>query len=317
MYTINISKVIFFFFLFSLYLYSKELITPIPLNIKYDHSKAKLGEKLFFDKRLSHDNTISCASCHFIEDGGDDNLEVSFGVDGKTGTRNSPTVLNAVYNTTQFWDGSAKDLQAQAKGPIHNPVEMNSNFQEVISKLKQDKNYKKQFLNIYKNGITGLNITDAISEFEKTLITPNSKFDKFLRGDKNILSEDELNGYKAFKEYGCISCHNGVNIGGNLMQKIGLIEEYKTIDLGKYNITKNEDDKFYFKVPSLRNIELTAPYFHNGKVETLEEAVNKMVSFQIGFLIEEKEIINIVKFLKTLTGIQPKITKETDEKINN
>ena len=308
MYNIKITKVICTFFLISLTLFSKELITPIPLSVDYDHKKEKLGKKLFFEKKLSHNDTISCASCHFIEDGGDDNLPVSFGIDGKTGTRNSPTVLNAVFNTMQFWDGSAKDLQTQAKGPIHNPVEMASDFQEVISKLKQDENYKKQFLDIYKDGITGLNITDAISEFEKTLTTPNSRFDKFLRGDKSILSEDELNGYNAFKEYGCISCHNGVNIGGNLMQKIGVIEDFKTPDFGKYNITKNEDDKFYFKVPSLRNIELTAPYFHDGKTKTLKEAVEEMIKYQIGFLIEEEEVNNIIKFLKTLTGVQPKIT---------
>lgn len=291
-------------------LFSKELITPIPQVIDYDYKKALLGKKLFFDTRLSRDNTVSCANCHFIEDGGDDNNTVSFGIEGKTGTRNAPTVLNARYNTLQFWDGSAKDLQEQAKGPIHNPVEMASNFKEVVKKLKKDKEYIKEFSLIYENGITGLNITDAIAEFEKTLITPNSRFDKYLRGDKNILSKNELNGYKLFKEYGCISCHNGINVGGNLIQKIGAVEKYDTNDLGRYNITKNEDDKFYFKVPSLRNINLTAPYFHDGKVKTLKEAVEKMAAHQVGFLIEEKEIEDIISFLKTLTGDTPKIIGE-------
>ncbi|MCK5110958.1 MAG: cytochrome-c peroxidase [Arcobacteraceae bacterium] len=310
-------KIIFICFITVLSLFSKELITPIPLNPDFNYKKALLGKKLFFDKKLSHDNTISCASCHFIEDGGDDNLPVSFGIDGKTGTRNSPTVLNARYNATQFWDGSAKNLADQAKGPIHNPVEMGSNFEEVILKLKKEKDYVNEFSLLYKNGISGLNITDAIAEFEKTLTTPNSRFDKFLRGYTKALTQDEFNGYKAFKEYGCISCHNGINIGGNLLQKIGVLEYYSTDDFGRFNITKDSNDKFYFKVPSLRNIELTAPYFHDGQTKTLKDAVEKMIKHQIGYLLEDKEVENIIKFLKTLTGDTPKIIKDTNEKINN
>lgn len=308
---------ILLFFLVVTSLISRELITPIPYLPEYDYKKALLGKKLFFDTRLSHDNTISCASCHFIQDGGDDNLPVSFGINGKAGTRNSPTVLNARYNAIQFWDGSAKNLQEQAKGPIHNPVEMGSNFKEVILKLKEDKNYSQQFLSIYEDGISGINITDAIAQFEKTLTTPNAPFDKFLRGDKKALNKDELNGYKIFKEYGCISCHNGRNIGGNLMQKIGVMESFDTTDFGKFNITKNENDKFYFKVPSLRNIELTAPYFHDGKIRTLKDAVEKMVKYQIGYLLEDKEIESIIIFLNTLTGETPKIIEENHEKIDN
>lgn len=295
----------------SVVLFSKELITPIPINPDYDYKKALLGKKLFFDTRLSRDNTISCASCHILEDGGDDNNAVSFGINGQVGIRNSPTVLNARYNRMQFWDGSAKDLATQAKGPIHNPVEMGSNFKEVSEKLKQDEYYKNEFTKLYESGINGLNITDAISEFEKTLTTPNSRFDKFLKGDKKALTTDELEGYKSFKEYGCISCHNGINIGGNLMQKIGVIETFNTVDFGLYNITKVNDDKFYFKVPSLRNIELTAPYFHNGEVKTLKQAVKKMAKHQVGYLLSNNEIANIIKFLKTLTGDAPKDIKKS------
>ncbi len=309
-------KIILFSFIITI-LASKELITPIPITPTYDLKKALLGKKLFFDTRLSANNTISCASCHFLNDGGDDNLPVSFGINGKVGTRNSPTVLNARYNVTQFWDGSAKDLADQAKGPIHNPVEMGSNFKEVILKLKKDKNYTTKFSYIYKDGITGLNITDAIGEFEKTLTTPNSPFDKFLRGNTKAITADELKGYTLFKEYGCISCHNGINIGGNLMQKIGVIETFETTDFGKFTITKNENDKFYFKVPSLRNIELTAPYFHNGEIKTLENAVKDMIIYQIGYLLEENEIQHIIKFLKTLTGETPQLIKDSSEKINN
>lgn len=291
-------------------LLSKELITPIPLDFKYNQEKALLGKKLFMDTKLSHDNTISCLTCHHLSNGGDDNLSVSFGIKGQKGVRNSPTVLNSQFNTTQFWDGRAKNLAEQISGPIHNPVELASNFYEIKSKLVQDSYYKDSFRTIYKDGITSKNIIDALVEFEKALSTPNSRFDKYLRGDKTILSKDEINGYKLFKEYGCISCHNGVNIGGNLLQKIGVVEDFKTSDFGLYNITKDDDDKFYFKVPSLRNVDLTAPYFHDGKVKTLKEAVDKMIKHQVGFLIEEKEREDIVKFLKTLTGETPKILRD-------
>ena len=310
-------KKIFSLCLLTISLFSKELITPIPYEVEYDYKKALLGKKLFFDTRLSQDNTVSCASCHFIEDGGDDNLQVSFGINQQTGTRNSPTILNARYNVTQFWDGSAKDLQEQAKGPILNPVEMGSNFKEVVSKLKEDKNYIQEFLSLYEDGITGLNITNAIAEFEKTLITPNSRFDMFLRGDKKVLNDKELKGYKLFKEYGCISCHNGINIGGNLIQKFGVTENFDTKDFGLFNITQKEKDKFYFKVPTLRNIELTAPYFHDGKTKTLKDAVIMMSVHQVGYPLEDNEIEYIVKFLKTLTGDTPKIIKAKNEKINN
>jgi cytochrome c peroxidase len=289
------------------FILASDLITPIPLKTHYNLSKANLGKKLFFDTRLSKNNTISCASCHILEDGGDDNLPVSFGIDGKTGTRNSPTVLNAVYNYSQFWDGHAKNLAEQVKGPIHNPVEMGTNFKEIISKLNQDKEYKTQFAKIYKDGITPSNISDAIAEFQKALTTPNSRFDKYLRGDKTALNTDELQGYKLFKEYGCISCHNGVNMGGNLLQKIGVVKEFIHQDFGLYNITKKEEDRYYFKVPSLRNIELTAPYFHDGRIPTLEKAVEKMMQHQVGFVLKEKELNNVIKFLKTLTGEKPQI----------
>jgi len=299
-------------FILSTFSFSKELITPIPTKISIDFNKAKLGEKLFNETRLSKNNTISCATCHILEEGGDDNLAVSIGINNQEGTRNSPTVLNARFNSNQFWDGRAKDLKDQAKGPIHNPIEMGSNFQEVISKLNKDKNYKLQFNALYSDGITGDNITDAIAEFEKTLITPNSRFDKYLNGVQDALSKEEIEGYQLFKEYGCISCHNGINIGGNLMQKIGVIEDFKTKDFGRYNVTKRNEDKFYFKVPSLRNIYLTSPYFHDGTIETLNEAVDKMAYYQVGYTLKEEETNKIILFLKTLTG-EKLILKDTNE----
>ncbi len=303
-------KKILLYLIITVGLFSQELITPIPLTPQYNYEKALLGKKLFFDTRLSHDNTISCASCHFLDEGGDDNIAVSIGIDGKKGVRNTPTVLNAVYNVNQFWDGRAKDLKEQIKGPIHTSFEMGSSFDEIIEKLSKDSDYRERFGSLYRDQITGDNISDAIAEFEKTLITPNARFDKFLRGDKEALNADELNGYRIFKEYGCISCHNGVNIGGNLMQKMGALERYETSDLGRFNITKKEIDRYYFKVPSLRNVELTAPYSHDGSITTLKSAVEIVLKYQVGIHLKDKEVEDIVKFLKTLTGESVKIIED-------
>lgn len=301
-------KKILLFLSISATLFSSELITPIPLNDTFDVAKAKLGKKLFFDTRLSADDSISCSTCHNLDDGGDDGLSVSFGVEGRMGTRNSPTVFNARYNFVQFWDGRASDLQEQAEGPIHNHVEMNSNFKEVISKLQLDTYYVDTFNAIYTNGITAMNITDAIAEFEKALITPNSKFDRFLRGEINALNEKEKKGYALFNEYGCVSCHNGVNMGGNLFQKIGVVKDFNSSpkEFGRYSITRETKDILVFKVPTLRNIALTAPYFHDGKVQTLDEAVSLMIKHQIGVVLSEEDIPHIVAFLQTLTGEKPK-----------
>lgn len=288
-------------------LFSQELISPIPKINDYDKKRALLGKKLFQDKRLSSNNTVSCSSCHMLNNGGDDNRRVSFGVDNKEGTFNAPTIFNVRFNLAQFWDGRAKNLQEQALGPIHNPVEMNSNFEEIIEKLNQDKIYKKDFL-IYKNGITKENIIDAIVEFEKALVTPHSRFDRYILGEEDILTQDEKEGFDLFLELGCISCHNGVNIGGNLYQKMGVIKEYNNSQLfGRYEVTKKEKDKYFFKVPSLRNIEHTAPYFHDGKVNHLKKAIKIMIEYQVGMIANEEEIVKIEKFLKTLSGKLPEI----------
>ena len=285
-----------------------ELITPIPANFEYDLKKALLGKALFHDVRLSANNTISCASCHIIEAGGDDNSKFSIGINGQVGNINSPTVLNSRYNLSQFWNGRAKDLKDQASQPVHNPVEMGSSMDEVVSKLKEDKKYKKLFMQIYKSDITADNITDAIAEFEKALVTPNSRFDKYLRGDKEAISSYEKEGFELFKSNGCISCHNGVNIGGNLYQKVGIVMDYtENKDLGRYEVTKKEKDKYFFKVPSLRNIELTAPYLHDGSKESLYKAIKFMMVYQLGNIPAETEIKKIMVFLKTLSAPTPKI----------
>ena len=303
---------ILFFMLFFIQLTATEKIKPLPLDYKYDKEKAILGKKLFYDVRLSRDDTISCSSCHILEAGGDDNIQFSLGINAQLGNINSPTVFNSRYNFSQFWDGRVKNLKEQASVPITNPIEMGSSMNQVISKLKNDKEYIKQFKKLYSDGLTKDNILEAIVEFEKALVTPNSKFDKYLKGDANSLTLIEKEGYELFKINGCISCHNGVNIGSNLYQKIGILRTYidEKNTLGRYNITKDEDDKYYFKVPTLRNIALTSPYLHDGSIEILEETVTFMTSYQLGIFPDKLEIKKIVAFLKTLTGETPKVLDE-------
>ncbi|MDD2896080.1 MAG: cytochrome-c peroxidase [Aliarcobacter sp.] len=284
-----------------MFVFAKEPISPIPLTIDVNEEKANLGKKLFFDSILSKDNSISCHSCHLIDQGGDDNLQFSVGVDGKVGNINAPTVLNARFNFVQFWNGRAKNLHEQALGPITNPIEMNNDFEVLIPKLEKT-DYKNEFSSIYKDGITKYNIADAIAEYEKTLITPNAPFDKYLRGDKNAISEEAKQGYSLFKTQGCISCHHGINVGGNLYAEFGVVSKLQSESKGRYEVTKNDLDKYHFKVPSLRNVELTAPYLHDGRLDTLEETVKFMAHYQLGKSLNEDDIHKIVLFLKSLTG---------------
>lgn len=282
----------------------ENLFKPLPTIIKSDTEKVALGRLLFHDPILSKDSSISCATCHPLINYGVDGLEKSFGVNGAIGKRNTPTVWNARYNFSQFWDGRAKDLKEQALVPITTSFEMNETLDGVVKKLSNDKNYTKYFQRVYDDGVTAANIADAIAAFEMTLVTPDSKFDRFLRGDENALTPQEQEGLSLFKSKGCVACHNGINIGGTLYQKIGVFGDIPSgsDDLGRYHITKKAFDKQYFKVPSLRNVEKTAPYFHDGSAATLREAVETMVDVQLGRMLEEKEIEKIVLFLKTLTG---------------
>lgn len=285
-------------------------ISPIPDVIPdLDLKKVALGKSLFNETRLSHDNTIACASCHQLEHGGDDGVRFSIGIKGQLSGVNAPTVFNSVFNFRQFWNGRAKNLEEQAAGPIHNPLEMGSNWIEVIAKLKQDPIYVQVFSQSYKNGITSDNIADAIATFVRSLITPNSRFDKYLKGDAKALTPYELSGYALFASYGCISCHQGVNIGGNLYEKLGIMRDYfaergniTEADQGRYALTRNPDDMHKFKVPSLRNIALTAPYFHDGTAQTLEQAVIVMAAYQLGASLPGEDVSRIVAFLRTLTG---------------
>jgi cytochrome c peroxidase len=243
--------------------------------------------------------------------GGTDNLKASIGHNWHQGPINSPTVLNASMNIAQFWDGRAKDLQEQAGGPIANPGEMASSHVLAISVLESIPAYRAEFNEVFSTPeITLTHVTKAIAEFEKTLVTVNSRFDQWLGGDENAITKDERAGYALFKSSGCIACHNGAAVGGNSFQKMGVIKPYKTNNkaIGLAGVSGKEMDRFKFKVPTLRNIELTYPYFHDGEAETLSEAVDMMGQLQLGKTFNKKENAQIVAFLKTLTGEQPLIT---------
>ena len=290
---------------------SGEPVRPVDLVIPTDPQKVALGKALFFDTRLSADNTISCSSCHGLDTGGVDNEQYSDGVGGQLGGVNAPTVYNAWYNFVQFWDGRAATLADQAAGPPLNPVEMAcESFDEIVAKLAADKEFSKAFRAVYPQGFSQETITDAIAEFEKTLITPDSRFDLYLKGDETALSAEELNGYALFKKYDCATCHAGQNLGGLSYELMGLRADYfgdrgleLTIeDNGHYKETSLERDRHRFKVPGLRNVELTWPYFHDGTRATLEEAVRDMAIYQTGVKLNENEIGDITSFLRTLTG---------------
>ena len=288
----------------STYLMS-EPITPIPTTVVVNSQKVQLGKELFFETKLSADNTISCATCHDLENGGDDGLMFSIGHNAQKGDINAPTVYNSVYNFRQFWDGRSKDLKEQAKGPIQNPIEMANSFENVIKTLNQSP-YKQKFKKIYKDAVTEDNIVDAIAEYEKTLITPNAPFDKYLKGDKNAISQAQKEGYELFKDKGCIACHHGINVGGNLYNKFGLMQEANSDRQGRYDVTKNLQDKYFFKVPSLRNIQHTSPYLHDGRYENLEDVVKFMARYQLGRTISDEEVNKMVEFLYSLSGEKPK-----------
>ena len=292
----------FFTLLFS------EPITPLEVVKGLDIKKVILGKKLFFDKILSKNNTISCATCHNLKKGGDDDLKFSIGIHNQVGDINAPTVFNAVYNFRQFWNGRVSTLLHQTWGPIENPMEMGNSFESLIATLKKT-SYKKAFDLIYKEGITKATIGNAIAEFEKSLVTPNSPFDLYLKGHHSAITQEEKEGYALFKSKGCIACHHGQNIGGNLYNKFGVMEEAESKRLGRYEVTKKEGDKYYFKVPSLRNINETAPYLHDGRYKSLDKVVKFMARYQLGQMITQEEITKITKFLKSLTGELPLILR--------
>ena len=286
-----------------------EPIQPIPLTLKQDPARVEIGRLLFRDTRLSGNGRVSCASCHDLGQGGGDGRARSPGLHGTLTGVNAPTVLNAALNFKQFWNGRADSLEAQVDLVVRNPVEMGSSWAEVVQTVARDASYRSAFAASYPDGVTKANIQSAIAAFERTLITPNSRFDKFLRGDVNAISASEKAGYATFKQYGCVACHQGVNVGGNMFQKFGVIGNYlqakerpSPADLGRYLVTHDERDRYVFKVPSLRNVALTAPYFHDASARTLEQAVDVMFRYQLGREASMADKAAIIAFLGTLTG---------------
>ncbi len=287
-----------------------DYILPIkkPLDLNID--KVALGRSLFHEKRLSSDNSISCAHCHHLASGGADSLAHSFGVGGLKGTINTPTVYNAVYNLAQFWDGRAATLEDQIDGPINNPLEMASNWSNIVKKLQQDSTYSQRFKKIYgRKGLTADNIKDAIATFERSLVTANAPFDRFLRGDQKAINNDAKKGYALFQSYGCVSCHQGINVGGNMFQTMGVFGDYfkdrgdiTPADAGRYSVTGRASDQHKFKVPSLRLVTLTAPYFHDGSIDTLDEAIQIMARYELGRMIPDEDVQAIISFLTSLKG---------------
>lgn len=287
----------------------KQLISPIQPAKITNAAAVDLGKKLFFDPRLSKSGFISCNSCHNLSMGGSDNLTSSIGHQWQQGPINSPTVLNSSLNLAQFWDGRAKDLKEQAGGPIANPDEMAFTHELAVDMLASIPAYRSEFKQAFKTEPISLEqVTTAIAAFEETLVTPNARFDQWLNGNTKAITKDEIAGYQLFKTSGCVSCHNGPAVGGNSFQKMGVVEAYKakTTAQGRSAVTGKDADRFNFKVPTLRNVELTYPYFHDGGANTLTEAVDTMGRLQLGRKFNPDENAKIVAFLKTLTGDQPK-----------
>lgn len=298
---------------------ARAALQPVPAPPVIAVAKVALGRALFHDPRLSHDDSIACANCHNVQTGGHDPSGFSIGVGGAVGIINAPTVFNASLNFAQFWDGRSASLEEQAHGPVHNPIEMASSWAEAIPKLQADADFRRQFEAVYPAGLSPEAIVDAISAYERRLLTPDAPFDRFLRGETTAIDARSREGYRLFTEIGCVSCHQGVNIGGNMYQRFGVLGDYfkdraavrpiQPADYGRFNVTGLEEDRYVFKVPGLRNVALTAPYFHDASAETLQDAVAIMGRYQLGRALSASEIDAIVAFLHTLTGKNPELAQ--------
>lgn len=291
---------------------AEEPITPLPTSVELDPAKVALGQKLFMDKRLSHGDENACSSCHLVSRGGADGQRLSPGLAGHAGVTNTLTIFNALLNYRLNWDGRTLSPSSQVQSAIADPTLMGSNWPEIMGKLSADSGLTAAFRNVYPDGMSAASITDAIVTYERSLITPDAPFDRYLRGDVTALDGEEIEGYRLFKDYGCTSCHQGQNVGGNMLQVLGVVGEpgqyFKAsgtptqADLGRYNRTGDEADRFVFRVPSLRNVAVTAPYFNNGSIATLPDAIRAMARYQLGRQMPDRDVDLIAAFLKTLTG---------------
>jgi len=291
--------------------------TPTIEPKEFDQQKIDLGRMLFHDPTLSSNGEVSCASCHIVHDGGDDGRAVSIGVSGRPSSRNSPSVIYAGEHLSQFWDGRSVTLNDQIDGPIHNPDEMNSNWDDIEAELKKVPVYVTKFRSLYQRSPNRADIKDAIVAFERSLGKFNSRFDRFIAGDETALNRDQKEGASIFVSLGCVSCHQGPLLGGTMYHKLGVMHKYfhddlGGIDTGRYNVTKRERDRYFFKVPSLRNVDKTAPYLHDGSIGSLETIVATMAFHQLGRHLDENESTKIVAFLKSLSD-EP-IAVEVDTK---
>jgi cytochrome c peroxidase len=287
----------------------REPLGALPPASKLDPKIVALGRRLFHEARLSIDDKVSCSSCHDLANGGDDGRARAVGVSGKLGKVNAPTVYNAALNFVQFWDGRAATLEDQVNGPLTNPLEMGSTWDQALEKLRRDPYYSAAFASSYPDGLTAANVRAAIADFERTLVTRGSAFDRWLEGDEAAFSSEARKGYETFKAVGCIACHQGQNVGGNMFQRFGVLGDYfkdrgavTEADYGRYNVTHDENDRYVFRVPSLRNVEFTAPYFHDASAQTLPAAVQVMARYQLGRKLSPEQVAAIIAFLKSLSG---------------
>lgn len=281
-------------------------VPPIPADNSMSVKKVELGKMLFFDPRLSSSGVVSCATCHNPSFAFTDRVPRALGHNHQVGPRNTPTALNAAFLSSQFWDGRAATLEEQALGPIQATVEMNESLEKVEARLRSIPEYKKMFTEVFggKEPVSSGNIAKAIAAFERTLVTPNSPFDRFLMGDEDAISTDAKKGWELFKKKGCNGCHSGANFtNGNFYR---IIVPGST-DLGRYEVTKKEDDKYKFRVQTLRNVALTYPYFNNGSVVKLNDAVKVMSKEMLRSETGDEEAALIVEFLNTLTGQMPRV----------
>ena len=291
------------------------LLDPIVPVEGLDQDRVMLGARLYHDPNLSGDGTVSCASCHAVPDGGDDGAVSSTGIGGQVGPINSPTTLNSHLNFVQFWDGRAASLEEQAAGPVANPSEMGSSIEAAVAYLQSEPTYVDAFTRSFGGTIDQASITTAIADYERTLTTPNSPFDRWLAGDDAAMSEQAVAGLTTFLDTGCTSCHRGAGVGGTSYEKMGVVHNYferrggelTAADMGRFNVTQSESDRHKFKVPLLRNVALTAPYFHDGSAETLAEAVETMAYVQLGRELTAEQTSSLVAFMEALSGEIPTV----------
>lgn len=286
-----------------------EPIQPIPLVVPIDTRKAALGAQLFQDVRLSGNAQISCYSCHNLQTGGTDRRNHFRDGQKEYGTTNTLTVFNASFNYKIGWDGRFANVLDHLDDPVENPSALGSTWEEIVTRLQPVAEYQRSFRNLYQEGLTVETLKDALIVYQDSLYTPNSRFDQYLRGNEAALTESEKAGYDLFKSYGCVSCHQGVNVGGNLFQRFGVMGDYfadrgniTQADLGRFNTTKVQEDRYVFRVPSLRNVAITSPYFHDGSAQTLEQAITIMGKYQLGRGLTTAEVEQIAQFLRSLTG---------------